>query len=529
MKIVTPRQMRELDRAAIEERGIPAWVLMERAGEAASAAVRELLPASDPDPLVVVLAGKGNNGGDGLVVSRLLSAGGIRTRTFLLARGRDLRGDADLNRRRLLRAGLDLFELTDEGGFPALETALDRAAAVVDGIFGTGFQGPARGLPARVIEMVNRAAARPFSPRVLAIDIPSGLDGETGRAEGPAVRADRTVTMGLVKAGMVRGEGLNLCGRITVADLGFPPDLAAGLETGREAIVPAELAPLLKPRPPASHKGDYGRLLIIAGSPGMTGAAALAARAALRAGTGLVTLGIPRSLNPILEGMVAEAMTLPLPETDEGTISEEALAPILEFCRRADGAVLGPGLSRHRRTGRLVRALVRRCPVPLLVDADGLNQLSVRPRVLQRARPPLILTPHPGEMARLTGGEKGELPGDRENAARRFAREYRLTLVLKGAGTVVAPPDGPVWINLTGNPGMAAGGSGDVLTGLIAGFRAQGLADPDAARLGVFVHGAAGDRAAGLRGMMSVLPSDLLEEVPAVLNGLFPRNLPPAG
>lgn len=529
MKIVTPQQMRELDRAAIEERGIPGAVLMERAGAAAAAAVRELLRPGAADPLVVILAGKGNNGGDGLVVSRLLSAAGVRTRTFLLARGRDLRGDADLNRRRLLRAGLNLAELTGEEGLPGLETALAGAAVVVDGIFGTGFQGPARGLPARAIELVNQAGVRPLSPRVLAVDIPSGLDGETGRAEGAAVRADRTVTMGLVKAGMVRGEGLNLCGRITVADLGFPPDLVAALESDREAIVPAELAPLLKLRPPASHKGDYGRLLIVAGSPGMTGAAALAARGALRAGTGLVTLGIPRSLNPVLEGMVAEAMTLPLPETDEGTVSEEALAPILKFCRGVDGVALGPGLSRHRRTGRLVRGLVEKCPVPLLIDADGINLLAARRRVLNRARSPLILTPHPGEMARLAGGEKGDPAGDRADAARLFAQEYKLTLVLKGAGTVVAPPDGPIWINLTGNPGMATGGSGDVLTGMIAGFRTQGLSAAEAARLGVFVHGAAGDRAARRLGMMSLLPSDLLEEIPAVLNQLFPRNLAPSG
>lgn len=527
MKIVTPQQMRELDRAAIEERGIPGRVLMERAGTAAAAAVRKLLPAGDPDPLVVTLAGKGNNGGDGLVVSRLLSAGGIRTRTFLLARGRELKGDAALNRIRLLRARRDLVELTEEAGLPGLEAALARAAVIVDGIFGTGFSGAARGLPARAIGLVNRAAGRPVPPRVLALDIPSGLDGGSGKVEGEAIRADRTVTMGLLKTGLVRGEGLNLSGRITVADLGFPVDLVAGLESDREAIVPSELSALLEPRPPASHKGDYGRLLIIAGSPGMTGAAVLAARAALSAGTGLVTVGVPRSLTPILEGMIAEAMTLPLPETEEGTLSEEALGPVLEFCRKADVAALGPGLSRNRRTGRLAMKLVRKCPVPLVVDADGLNLLSRRPRVLLKARSPLILTPHPGEMVRLAGLEKDELIGDREEAARRFAKAYNLILVLKGAGTVVAAPAGPVWINLTGNPGMATGGSGDLLTGLIAGFRAQGLDDAAAARLAVFVHGAAGDRAARLRGMISLTPSDLLEEIPAVLTRLFPWNIPP--
>lgn len=529
MKIVTPQQMRELDRAAVGERGIPGRVLMERAGSAVAAAVRGMLPPGDPAPLVVLLAGKGNNGGDALVAARLLSAHGIRTRTFLVGRGLDLEGDAAFNRDRLLRVRLPLIELTGEEGMAGLSGSLAGAAVVVDGIFGTGFRGAARGLPARVIEMVNRASRSAASPRVVAIDIPSGLDGGSGEAGGAAVRADRTVTMGLVKSGLVRGEGLNLSGRITVADLGFPADLVAGPDSDLESVDPGELTALLDPRPPASHKGDYGRLLIVAGSPGMTGAAVLAARAALRSGAGLVTLGVPRSLNPVLEGMVVEAMTLPLPETDEGTLSEEALGPILEFCRKADTVAVGPGLSSHRRTGRLVRALVKRCPVPLLLDADGLNLIARRARVLERARSPLILTPHPGEMARLVGLKRGKPLGDREEAARRFARKYRLTLVLKGAGTVIAAPEGPVWINLTGNPGMATGGSGDLLTGLIAGFRAQGLADLDAARLGVFVHGAAGDRAASIRGMLSLSPSDLLEEVPAVLNRLFPRNLPPAG
>ncbi len=527
MKIVTPQQMRNLDREAIEGCGIAGWILMERAGAAVAAAARELLRSGVPDPLVVILAGKGNNGGDGLVASRLISAEGIRTRTFLLARGRDLSGDAALNRIRLFRARRAPIELTEEKELPDLEAALARADLIVDGIFGTGFSGPARGLPARVITLVNRAAARFPATRVLAIDIPSGLDGESGRTEGEAIRADRTVTMGLVKTGMVRGKGLDLCGRITVADLGFPAELVAGVESDREVIVPDELTSLLVRRPASAHKGIYGRLLIVAGSPGMTGAAVLAARAALVAGTGLVTVGVPRSLSPVLEAMVAEAMTLPLPETAEGTLSEEALDPVLEFCRRADALALGPGLSRHRRTGRLVRSLARKCPVPLVIDADGLNLLSGRLRVLRKSRSPLILTPHPGEMARLAGSEEAGSSADRAEAARRFARKHGLTLVLKGAGTAIAAPAGPVWINLTGNPGMATGGSGDLLTGLIGGFLSQGLSGPDAARLGVFVHGAAGDRAAARRGMISLTPTDLLEEFPAVFTRIFPWNIPP--
>ncbi len=526
MKIATPRQMRELDRATIEERGIPGRTLMERAGKAVAAAAGELLDAAGSDPLVVILAGKGNNGGDGLVVSRILGEAGIRTRTFLLVRGRELSGEAAHNLVRLLQGRFPLTELTGEDGLGRLRSALAEADVIVDGIFGTGFQGTARGLPGRVIGLVNRAGRRSPAPRVLAIDIPSGLDGETGAAAGEAIRADRTVTMGLVKTGMIRGRGLDFSGRISVADLGFPADLVDKIESDLEVIVPGELARLLPPRPASSHKGDYGRLLLIAGSPGMTGAAALAARAALRAGAGLVTVAVPRSLAPILEGLVVEAMTLPLPETPEGTLSPEARGPILEFCAGIDAAALGPGISRNRATGRLVRSLIRKCPVPLVVDADGLNLLARRPRVLRRSVSSRILTPHPGEMSRLTG-EKA--PADREAAARRLAREYNLTLVLKGAGTLIAAPTGPLWINLTGNPGMATGGSGDVLTGLIAGLRVQGLTDSDAARLGVLVHGLAGDLAARRRGMMGMLPSDLLEEIPGVLSRIFPHNRPSAG
>ncbi len=529
MKIVTPDQMRELDRATIEDRGVPGLTLMERAGAAVAGAARELLSPAPADPLVVILAGKGNNGGDGLVVARLLDGLGIRTRTFLLARGRELRGDAAANRVRLLRCRCPLVEVTGEEDLTGLADSLAGADLIVDGIFGTGFQGEARGLPARAIGLINRVPRGAVPPRVLAIDIPSGLDGASGEAAGEAVRADWTVTMGLVKTGMVRGQGLELCGRITVADLGFPGDLVSEIESDREAITPADLRCLLRPRSPTSHKGDYGRLLIVAGSPGMTGAAALAAAAALRAGTGLVTVGVPAGLAPVLEGIFVEAMTLPLPENPDGTLSPEARGPILEFCRGAGAAALGPGLSRNRATGRLVGELVRKCPVPLIVDADGLNLLARRRRALRKTRSSLILTPHPGEMLRLAGLEREELFSDREEAARNFARDYNLTLVLKGAGTLVAGPSGPLWINLNGNPGMAAGGSGDLLTGLIAGFRAQGFDDPDAARLGVFVHGAAGDRAARLRGMAGMIPSDLLEEIPAVLRRLFPGDRLPGG
>ena len=522
MKVVTPTQMREIDRRSIEDLGIPGRDLMERAGAAVAAAVESLLPPDRSEPFVILLAGKGNNGGDALVAARLLSEKGIKTLTLLMAEALALKGDAALNLDRLAREKFPLEELVDGKGLDILRENLPKADLIVDGIFGTGFKGSARGMVAEVIKLVNQTTrARPVI-QVIAIDIPSGLDGETGKVAGEAIRADRTVTMGLPKTGMVRGDGLNCCGLVVVADIGFPPAVIDEVSPDLELVTGSELSGLIPPRPRSSHKGDYGHLLILAGSPGMTGAAALASMAALRSGAGLVTLGIPESLNPILEEKCTEIMTLPLPETSAGTLSPDAIPPILDFCRKIDVVALGPGLSRNPETGELVGELVKSCPVPMVIDADGLNLISRDVSMLKKAASPLILTPHPGEMCRLTGLAKDELFGDREDAARGFAREYNLTLVLKGAGTLIATPSGQLWINLNGNPGMATGGTGDVLTGLIAGFRAQGLMNEDAARLGVFVHGAAGDRAADKVGEISLIASDLLNEVPAVLKFLFP-------
>ncbi|MFH1038264.1 MAG: NAD(P)H-hydrate dehydratase [PVC group bacterium] len=472
--------------------------------------------------------GKGITGGDALVAARLLAGQGIRTMTFLLAKAPELKGDVALNCDRLLQVHVPLTELVSEDGLSVLRDALREADLAIDGIFGTGFTGGARGLAAGAIKLVNLASRGIHPLRVVAIDIPSGLDGESGEVAGEAIRADRTVTMGLPKTGMVRGDGLNCCGRIAVADIGFPSEVIAEVQSDLEMITGDDLAALLPLRVRTSHKGDYGHVLVIAGSPGMTGAAALTSSAALRAGAGLVTLAIPAGLNAILEEKCTEVMTLPLPETAAGTLSPDAAGLILEFCRKASAVALGPGLSRNAETGLLVKELLRNCPVPMVIDADGLNLIAEDPSILKESRPPLILTPHPGEMGRLTGVTKETLRNNREESARLFAREHQLTLVLKGAGTLIASPAGPLWVNVTGNPGMATGGTGDVLTGLIAGFRAQGLPDGDAARLGVFVHGDAGDRAAEKRGQISLLASDLLDEVPAVLKALFPWNVPPS-
>jgi len=516
--------MREIDRRAIDDLEIPGRDLMERAGAAVAAAVEELLPPGRTESSVLLLAGKGNNGGDALVAARLLARKGVRTETFLLSEALELKGDAALNLDRMVREKIPLKELLEDDGLGELGISFSKADLIVDGIFGTGFTGVPRGITAGVMKLVNQTTRAIPALHVVAIDIPSGLDGESGEVKGEAIRADRTVTMGLPKAGMVRREGLNYCGRITVADIGFPSSLIEEISTELEMVTGNELVTLLPPRLCSSHKGDYGHVLVIAGSPGMTGAAALTAWGALKAGAGLVTLGVPEGLNRVLEIKCTEVMTLPLPETSAGTLSPAAAAPIIDFCRKAGIVALGPGLSQNEETGKLVRELVRTCPVPLVIDADGLNLIAEDSSILREAPSSLVLTPHPGEMCRLAGLTKEELFTEREEIARRFAREYNLTLILKGAGTLIAPPSGPLWVNVNGNPGMATGGTGDVLTGLIAGFRAQGLKDLDASRLGVFVHGAAGDKATEKVGEISLIASDLLGEVPVILKELFARN-----
>jgi NAD(P)H-hydrate epimerase len=329
--------------------------------------------------------------------------------------------------------------------------------------------------------------------------------------------------MGLPKIGLIQGDGLELSGRIRVADIGLPDDVVRDAASCGELIVEQDLYPLFLPRRRESHKGDYGRLLVVAGSPGLTGAACLAASAALRAGAGLVTVAVPRSLNPIFEVKLTEAMTMPLPETGAATLGEEAGEEILRAADRFDIVAIGPGISRNPETARMVRRLIAEMRKPMLIDADGLTAVAEDTSVLTKAGAPLILTPHPGEMARLLTCGSADVLADRFVIASSFAREHGVILVLKAALTVVAAPDGRICVNTRGNAGMATGGSGDVLSGVIASFWGQGMAPHDAARAGVFVHGDAGDRAAMRLGERSLIPSDIIDCLPEATDYLVRR------
>jgi hydroxyethylthiazole kinase-like uncharacterized protein yjeF len=520
MKLVTASEMRELDRRAIQDLGIPSLVLMENAGRTTYLILRREFPGLPGE--VAVLAGPGNNGGDGFVVARYLANAGIPVAVFLLGSRDRLSRDAGVNLEILAHLGVPVAEvLTDADLNPAIRR-LARAGMIVDALLGTGLNAPVKGLMAAVIERVNR-----LQVPVLAVDIPTGLCADTGAVLGDALQARVTVTYGWPKVGQLLPPGRDYVGRLWQVDIGIPPIFARGIP--RELAEAGAMRALLPPRPFASHKGTYGHLVVLAGSVGKTGAAAMASEAALRAGAGLVTLGVPASLNDILEVKLTEAMTLPLPEAP-GTraLGAAALAPLREFLGENFTLAVGPGIGTHPETRDLVRRLAQDLPQPMVIDADGLNNLAGAADTLKDAAGPRILTPHPGEMARLVGLATPEVQTRRLDLARDTAARFGVTLVLKGAQTVVAAPDGRASLNATGNPALASGGTGDVLTGLIGGFLAQGLTPWDAACLGVYLHGLAADFFVSRRGSRGMIAGDLLDVLPAMLTEFSQGTIPPA-
>ena len=515
MKVVTAVEMRQIDQDTIEGVGIPGIVLMETAGSAIVRAIKQHYPTCHR---IGIFVGKGNNGGDGLVIARQLAHAGRDVHVFLVSPAESFTGEAEINLQIAKRLGL---QIEFYGNSETLPTTLASCELLVDAIFGTGLRDTVRGSIATVIKTLNN-----FSIPILSVDLPSGLDANTGHPLGTCVRADRTVTIGLPKRGLLVHPGAEFAGKLEVVDIGFPEQVidAQGIKVNWTTTTQA--LQWVPPRPPASHKGTYGRVLVVAGSTGMTGAAALASEAALRAGAGLVTLATPKHLNPILEGLLPEVMTLPLPETDAGSLSVSAASAILEFAEKTKSVLaIGPGLSQHSDTVLLVHQLVREnreraLNLRMVVDADGLNALSQVPEVISLLDREAILTPHPGEMSRLTSSSVPSLEADRIRTAQQFASEHNLTLVFKGAPTVTGLVNGDVWINSTGNPGMATGGMGDVLTGIIAGLMAQGHSNETAAVLGVYLHGLAGDIAAETLGMHGLVASDVLKAVPKAISSL---------
>ena len=505
--VVKAAEMAEMDRKTIHEVGIPGIILMENAGIGVVNEIKRILECFE-NKRVLVFCGKGNNGGDGYVVARHLLNRGALVETFLVGEKDKLKGDALIN-----------FQILESMGHQVKEVAsrddlnIARGAdLLVDGLLGTGVIGPVLGLMAEVIDFMNG-----YGAPIVAIDLPSGMEADAGAVAGACIRAVSTVTMALLKRGLLFSPGREFAGNVIRADISMPPLVEKESQPNTFLVEAYDVCRMLPRRTPNAYKNACGTALVIAGSVGLTGAASLTCLSILRVGAGMAFLGAPKSLNPILEQKLTEVMTLPLPETEQQTLSFEARDGILEMLDWADVLAVGPGLGNHQETVKLVHWILETMEKPMVLDADGLNACKGHKEVIRKAKGPLILTPHPGELSRIIGLSIKEILADPIEIARKYSAELSAMLVIKGAPTVIGSPDGQVIINSTGNAGLATAGSGDVLTGIIAGLLAQGLSTKSAAIAGVYLHGAAGDVAADYLGQAGMIAGDVMDCLPEVL------------
>ncbi|MCX8117235.1 MAG: NAD(P)H-hydrate dehydratase [Desulfobacterota bacterium] len=514
MKVATAEQMQELDRKAIETYRIPGILLMENAGRGATEAILDAFPEIQKKR-VVIIAGKGNNGGDGFVIARHLVHRGIAVKVILLADPKSLRGDAETNYTILHRMGGEIYPAPSSKEYQKVRRDVEYADLLVDAIFGTGLDAEVRGYYREVIDHLNSQRVP-----IVAVDVPSGLNANTGRPLGTAVRATLTVTFGLPKVGLLLSPGTEYVGTLKVIDIGFPKRLVEEENLSTHLLEGKKIFEVLSiPRRPDTHKGDYGHLLVIAGSVGKTGAAAMVCEAALRMGAGLVTLAIPKSLNPIMETKLTEVMTEPMPETPKQTLSQRAFHPILKLCENKKAVVIGPGIGTFKETQALVLKLIKAISLPLVIDADGLNAIATQPKFLPLPNRSLILTPHPGEMARLIQSTGKEVQEKRLEVCRNYSQSTHSYLVLKGFRTLIGTPKGEIYINPTGNAGLATGGTGDVLAGMIGGLLCQGYDTLFSLQASVYLHGLAGDQVAQELGEKSLVATDLIRKIPDLLQG----------
>jgi hydroxyethylthiazole kinase-like uncharacterized protein yjeF len=516
MVILTADEMRRVDERAEREHGIPSETLMDNAGREVAEALLRHYPGLQ-SRRVLILCGKGNNGGDGITAARHLSRSGVTARVVLLARGAELTGAAAWAFRRAGEEGIRVEEITTDEAWSEVRKGLPEHDLIVDAILGTGTRGAARCRSLEAIEAANETGSE-----LVSVDIPSGLSGSGAECPGPCVEADRTLALAALKIPHVFPPAARFAGTVDVLDIGIPE--AALMAEPRPLLWAdaAHAASLIPARDPESHKGRYGHLLILAGSRGKSGAAVLMARAALRSGVGLVTVATTASAQPMVAVGVPEAMSEPLPETADGFLSREAVSAVRRLAGERDVLAAGPGLGTDPETAEVILAVAGSVDRPMILDADALNILAGSgaraPRLGSRA----VLTPHPGEAARLLRCRAAEVQAARLESARRLAREWNACCLLKGHRSLVADPGGTVRVNPTGNAGMATGGSGDVLSGIVGAWLAQGLPPADAAALAAHVHGLAGDLAAGEQGEISLTASDLIEALPrayALLQG----------
>jgi len=509
VKVSTAEQMRELDRRAIEEFGVPSIVLMENAGRSVYAAACGMLGSVSYRKIVVV-SGRGNNGGDGFVAARHLRDAGADVSVFVFGEIDSVKGDARINLEILRKTGIAVRSLSSVSD---LESSLHSADLVIDALFGTGLKGEITGLSAEIIRAINSEN----SP-VLSVDIPSGLDADSGQALGVCVDADSTVTFALPKLGLLTYPGASFAGQLIISEIGIPQQLYE--EINVSAPGSDWVSAHLPKRPLNAHKGTFGTLVVIAGSSGLTGAAVMSAQAGLRTGVGLCTLGIPVGLQDVVASKVTEVMTYGLPQTENRSFSPDAVGPSVALCEKSSAVVLGCGLSHHPSTSEFVHEFVKTLDKRLLVDADGLNCLADDVSVLEGDHTEMVITPHPGEMARLLGTTTEDIQSNRMEAVRAAAARFHCVAVLKGANTLIADQSGSVYINRTGNSGLATAGTGDVLSGIIGSLLAQGMDAFEAAVCGVFVHGVSGDIVADRLGTRGMNACDVLDAIPEALKDL---------
>jgi hydroxyethylthiazole kinase-like uncharacterized protein yjeF len=515
MILVTAGEMQEMDRQAIETNGIAGLELMESAGRGAASALLDQF-ADKVQTGIAIVCGKGNNGGDGFVIARYLAEEGFDVTVYLLAQTAAVKGDAAVNLERLASIKIPLIEIPDEDSFLKAKASLTGFGLLVDAILGTGLTSDVRGFFKTVINFINSSRIPVF-----AVDIPSGLNSDTGQPCGTCIRANGTATFAFAKIGHYLYPGAEYTGKLKVIDIGIPGAVAQSVAPQQFLLTADKIRDYFQPRSPDTHKGRTGHLLVIAGSSGKTGAAAMTAVSAMRAGAGLVTLGIAQSLNPILETQVLEVMTEPLPESRYGVLGDTALESIRNLAAGKSCLAIGPGIGQNEETRSLIKNVIRQSPIPVVIDADGLNNLAGETRVLKNLKTPVVLTPHPGEMARLIKTTPAQVQKDRLRCARDFATNFGVHVVLKGAATVIAHPDGSAYINSTGNPGMASGGMGDVLTGMLAGFITQGFTPQAAAQAAPYLHGAAADTLAKKIGPIGYLAGDVMNAIPGEIKKLF--------
>lgn len=526
LKIVTPQEMYAIEQSSIHKIGIPGMILMENAAIAAAKHIIDYVTKNTVEHAVTVAAGTGNNGGDALALARHLYNKGFSCNIFLTGLSSNLKGDALLNFNILSSMGLKVKEINSKDSIKKLEKSIMDSAIIVDGIFGTGLnRNIEEGIFPEIIDLINQNRKGKF---VISLDIPSGINGETGKVMGRAISADMTVTFGLLKQGLILYPGCAFAGKVLVEDISIPPKIIENMDIKTNAITPASFKELLVPRRLDMHKGDCGKALIITGSEGMTGAGILSAMTAMRSGLGLCYVAAPRSLIHIYGAAATECVFIPLDEKD-GHVGEHSFQELEHLLTKVDAVLIGPGLSQSDSVQNLVKNVLLRATVPVVVDADAINVLSKDVNVLKEVKTNIILTPHEQEMARLLGESVLDVKEDRMKKAKYFSKKYNSTLVLKGYRSIIAHSDEYVDINVTGTPAMATAGAGDVLSGLTVSLAAQAMRDIDlpakeiirkAVSASVYIHGLAGELAEKEKGEAGVIARDIMEFIPRAIKSL---------